>query len=48
MEPVVNEAAEVDSNVAKMLCQLDNHLGNHLFFLLFPMRCICINLHVNN
>ncbi|XP_020291848.1 protein HIRA homolog isoform X2 [Pseudomyrmex gracilis] len=27
MEPVVNEAAEVDSNVAKMLCQLDNHLA---------------------
>ncbi|KYM81537.1 Protein HIRA like protein [Atta colombica] len=27
MEPVVNETAELDSNVPKMLCQLDNHLA---------------------
>jgi len=27
MEPVVDETAELDSNVPKMLCQLDNHLG---------------------
>ncbi|CAD6211922.1 GSCOCG00003900001-RA-CDS [Cotesia congregata] len=27
MEPVINEAAELDQNVPKMLCQLDNHLA---------------------
>ncbi|XP_011629454.1 protein HIRA [Pogonomyrmex barbatus] len=27
MEPVVSETAELDSNVPKMLCQLDNHLA---------------------
>ncbi|CAL1689802.1 unnamed protein product [Lasius platythorax] len=27
MEPVVDEAAELDPNVPKMLCQLDNHLA---------------------
>lgn len=27
MEPVVNEIAELDENIPKMLCQLDNHLG---------------------
>ncbi|XP_012227653.1 protein HIRA [Linepithema humile] len=27
MEPVVDETAELDSNVPKMLCQLDNHLA---------------------
>ncbi|XP_035717672.1 protein HIRA homolog [Vespa mandarinia] len=27
MEPVVNEAAELDQNVPKILCQLDNHLA---------------------
>lgn len=32
MEPVVDETAELDSNVPKMLCQLDNHLGKHLIF----------------
>lgn len=30
MEPVVDEAAELDTNVPKMLCQLDNHLGKKL------------------
>lgn len=29
MEPVVSEAAELDSNVPKVLCQLDNHLGKN-------------------
>ncbi|XP_015600731.1 protein HIRA homolog [Cephus cinctus] len=27
MEPVFNETAEVDQNIPKMLCQLDNHLA---------------------
>ncbi|KZC10950.1 PREDICTED: protein HIRA homolog [Dufourea novaeangliae] len=27
MEPVVNEIAELDENIPKMLCQLDNHLA---------------------
>ncbi|CAL7946212.1 unnamed protein product [Xylocopa violacea] len=27
MEPVVNEIAELDDNIPKMLCQLDNHLA---------------------
>lgn len=27
MEPINNEGAELDQNVPKMLCQLDNHLG---------------------
>lgn len=31
MEPVVDETAELDTNVPKMLCQLDNHLGKKLF-----------------
>lgn len=35
MEPVVDEAAELDSNVPKMLCQLDNHLGITLFYCVF-------------
>lgn len=30
MEPVVNEVAELDENIPKMLCQLDNHLGMNL------------------
>lgn len=32
MEPVIDEAAELDPNVPKMLCQLDNHLGKNLDF----------------
>ena len=28
IEPVLNETAEANSNIPKMLCQLDNHLGN--------------------
>lgn len=31
MEPVVNETAELDPNVPKVLCQLDNHLGKQSF-----------------
>lgn len=27
MEPINNESAELDSNIPKMMCQLDNHLG---------------------
>ncbi|KAK0181769.1 hypothetical protein PV327_004023 [Microctonus hyperodae] len=27
MEPIKNESAELDSNVPKMMCQLDNHLA---------------------
>lgn len=27
MEPVKNEAAELDDKIPKMLCQMDNHLG---------------------
>lgn len=38
MEPVIDEAAELDSNVPKMLCQLDNHLGKSLlYFELFKL-----------
>lgn len=33
MEPVVDETAELDSNIPKMLCQLDNHLGEDSFCL---------------
>lgn len=32
MEPVVDEAAELDNNVPKMFCQLDNHLGKNFFY----------------
>lgn len=27
MAPIVSEKAEEDANVAKLLCQMDNHLG---------------------
>lgn len=35
MEPVIDETAELDSNVPKMLCQLDNHLGINLMRSMF-------------
>jgi hypothetical protein len=41
MEPVVNETAELDSNVPKVLCQLDNHLGKNLFLYIMNLF-ICI------
>lgn len=30
MEPVINEITELDENIPKMLCQLDNHLGMNM------------------
>lgn len=33
MAPVLKEEDEKNENVPKMLCQMDNHLGNEAFFL---------------
>lgn len=32
MEPIKDEAAELNQNIPKMLCQIDNHLGVLNFF----------------
>lgn len=44
IEPVIDETAELDPNVPKMLCQLDNHLGTiyFIFFFIIVNLCICI------
>ena len=31
MDPIINKAAESDDKVPKMLCQMDNHLGEKIF-----------------
>lgn len=42
MAPVLKEEDEKNENIPKMLCQMDNHLGNKvvgLFFTLFLLTC---------
>lgn len=33
MAPVLREEDEKNENVPKMLCQMDNHLGNQLYLI---------------
>ena len=39
MAPVLREEDEKNDSIPKMLCQMDNHLGNHLCLYLYIYSC---------
>ena len=46
MAPVKNEEDEMNENVPKLLCQMDNHLGELYFTLLFIAFFVVLYLHL--
>lgn len=38
MAPIVKEQAEEDENIPKLLCQIDNHLGEHQSYYLLSHK----------
>lgn len=43
MAPVVKEQAEDDTNIPKLLCQLDNHLGCYFLVMITTTIFYCIH-----
>lgn len=41
MAPVLREEDEKNENIPKMLCQMDNHLGNQSLYIWLVNECIC-------
>uniref|UniRef100_A0A3Q2UVC5 Protein HIRA n=1 Tax=Haplochromis burtoni TaxID=8153 RepID=A0A3Q2UVC5_HAPBU len=41
MAPVLREEDEKNENISKMLCQMDNHLGNQSLYIWLVNECIC-------
>lgn len=41
MAPVQNEEDEMNENVPKLLCQMDNHLGKFYFLISHQLACTC-------